>query len=48
MPQISPVRKTRKVTVETISEYVTNGHIVMYTIFFKFKTALFFEFLLAP
>ena len=31
--QRSLVRKTRKATVETISEYITKGHIVMQTIF---------------
>ena len=31
IPEISPVYKSRK---ETISEYVTKGHIAMYTILF--------------
>ena len=35
LPQISPVHKSRKVTVEIILkqlEYITKGHIAMYTI----------------
>ena len=31
---MSPVLETRKVTVETILEYVTKGHIAAYTILF--------------
>ena len=37
MPQMNPVHKTRKATLETISkqlEYVTKGHIAMQTILF--------------
>ena len=41
--QMSLVRETKKATVETISEYVTKGHIATQQYCFDFITALFFS-----
>ena len=46
VPQMNLFLPIRNSTVETISkqlEYVTKGHVATQTIWFKFKTVLFFS-----